>query len=519
MPAKPNSPASLLLRHCWLLIVMTCLVPPYVLWTANGSLGAVADDGPAYLMMARHFSPYAAESHVNAAWAATSRFPPFYPLLLAWSGAGADLLHAHLLTTAFLFGGLLLYYTWLRQQKLPAWGAALLALLVALMPGTWLGGLQIQSEFLYLLLSVLALWLLDLHDRQPRDEWLCAAGLAIGLATLTRTIGVALYLPLLLAAMKGPRRSAVLAIATAATPVLLWHLLHRSTQSYLGDVAGIYGHHPWAALAVQAHRELPALQAGFGDNLQILPLLSQPLVDGLGLLCLTAAAVRARRLKRDALYLVLYFSVVCVWPYPDEAGRFLWVVTPLAIAQLPLLAMETSTLDRGRRQSVLMAALAGALLVMASPSLAFALARYRDAASSAIPDAREFRSWYLPDPAQAVHAVHSELTIMNGMKRVRDETETGQCVIAVRPDLINYFADRSSTWPPLNSVPDPSFQDRLRATGCRYLFMSSMIDSIYPVPLHPLQRVQGMIRVLDHVDATDPPPGKANAVSVLAELQ
>ncbi len=519
MPVKRPSLVPLLVRDRWLLVVLASVAPLYALWAMNDSLGAITDDGPAYLMMARHFSPFLTESPVNAIWAATSRFPPFYPLLLALTHANASLYWVHLLTTSFLLAGLLLYYGWLRGQDVPEAGAALLTLLVALLPGSWLASLQIQSEFLYLLLSLLALWVLDLHRRGPTDERLYAAALAIGVATLTRTIGAALYLPLLLATIKSSRRSAVLAWAAATVPVLLWHWLHQSTQSYLGDVGGIYGHHPWAALVVQAHRELPALQAGLVGNLQILPLLPPTLIDGFGLLCLAAAMWRAGRRKPDALYLLLYFAVVCVWPYPDEAGRFLWTLTPIALAQPPLLLAEASLQNAGPRQTVALTATAILLLAMALPSIGFASIRYRDAAPSAIPVAREYRAWYEPDPAMAMHAVHSELTIMSAMQRIREETPMGQCVIAVRPDLINYFADRPSTWPPLNSVPDPAFQSRLRAIGCRYLFMSSMIDSIYPVALHPLQRVQGMIRVIDHVNVMDPPPGRANVVAALAELQ
>src|SRR5262249_23182663 len=83
MPVQPLRLAPLVLRHRWLLIIMAGLVPLYLIWAANDSIGAIADDGPGYLMMARHFSPYVADSRVNALWAATSRFPPLYPLLLA----------------------------------------------------------------------------------------------------------------------------------------------------------------------------------------------------------------------------------------------------------------------------------------------------------------------------------------------------------------------------------------------------------------------------------------------------
>src|SRR5512143_504456 len=128
MPANCSRLVALCRRHRWLLVLLAGLLPAYWFWTVHDALGAIADDGPAYLMMARHFSPYGPESPVNATWAATSRFPPLYPLLLGLGGAAGSVLLTHLLTTMCLFAGRLVFYCWLREKQTPQAGAVLLVL-------------------------------------------------------------------------------------------------------------------------------------------------------------------------------------------------------------------------------------------------------------------------------------------------------------------------------------------------------------------------------------------------------
>lgn len=501
------------------MLVLATAAPLLLFWTATRSMGYFADDGPAYLMMARHYSPFMGESPVNAAYAATSRFPPLYPSLLGLSGAAGSLLHTHLLTTLFLLAGLVVYYGWLRELGLAPAGAALLVLLLALIPETWLIGLEVQSEYLYLPLSLLALLLLERHARLRSDEWLYAAALVISMSVLTRTIGIALFAPLLVAAWRSGPRTGLLAIVTAILPPLLWHLLHRSSESYTEALGNLYGRHAASMLWSQLSQELPALRAGFSDNFQLLKLLPQSMVDLLALLCLTGLLRRALRLKPDGLYLLLYLAIVWVWPYPDEAVRFLWAVTPVALASIPGLVTGGGEGDPDPRRQGALVLVATLMLLMALPSIALASRRYRDAVDTPFPSARDLRAWYDPDPAYAMHAVNSEITIREALIRVRNETPADSCVVAIRLDLVNFYAERGAARPPLNSVPDPLFQSRLRSTGCRYVFMASFTHIMFPVPLHPLQRLQGMIRVLDYVDVRDPPPGQANAVTVLAELQ
>ena len=503
-------------RHIWLIVALAPIALLYFRWTWNGETGSLLNDGICYLVMAQHYAPGHAADPVVAA-AAFSRFPPLYPLLLAWSGAAFDLYLAHALTTSFLLLGLISFYAWMRNTGLSSAQAALLTLSFAALPGSWLAGLLIQSEYLYLLWSLLALALLAAYHREHREEWLLAAAIAVAAATLTRTVGITLLPPLLLAALRASRRTALLSMAAALLPVLLWHALHATRGDGYGDfLAYSYGPHPWAFLQQQLHDVPLFLRKGVSQNL-LQDWQTHAFTDALGTLYLVAAAWRAVKLKPDGIYIAGYSAVLLLWPYPGEAQRLLWVLLPVLLVQ-PVLAIA-----EWRRQPpdeflarLLTAACAASILAVALPEIADAADHYRSAPDSGLPGARGFESWYTAAPTEAVLHVGTELSLIEALRSVSDAVPQGDCAISVRPDWINYYARRRSDSPPRNTGPDPYFDARLRATGCRYLFASIFADSNFPVPMHPLQRIGNQFEVVQYM----PMPGAAPSrpLSVLAKL-
>ena len=508
---------SLFRHHVWLIVALAPIAALYFCWTWSGEIGSIFNDGTSYLVMAQHYAPGHAADSVTAA-AAFSRFPPLYPLLLAWSGAAFDLHLAHALTTALLLLGLVALYAWMRSTGLSSAQAALLMLSFAALPGSWLAGLLIQSEYPYLLWSLLALALLSAHHEQPRDEWLLAAAIAVAAATLTRTAGITLLPPLLLAALRTGRRTALLSMAVALLPVALWHTLHRTQGDGYGDyLAYSYDHHPWSFLRQQLHDVLFFLRQGFAQNLRQTTQ-AGPLTDFVGCLCLAAATWRAVRLKPDGVYAAGYAAILLLWPYPGEIPRLLWVVLPVLLVQ-PILLIAG-----WRRESpdatparLLTAASAALLMCMALPAIGDAADRYRSAADSGLPGARGFESWYTTVPAESTLHVGTELSLIEALRHIPDVVPEEDCVISVRADWINYYARRRGDSPPRNTVPDPQFGARLRASGCRYLFASLFADSNFPLPMHPMQRLGDRFEVLQYMAV----PGGVSTqpLSVLTELR
>jgi hypothetical protein len=507
--------------HLLLLAVLAVAAPLYFFWTWTNELGDLGNDATDYLMMAAHYSPFAGENEATRFAAAFSRFPPLYPLILAWSGAAvADLHRAHAVTTSFLLLALGAWYAWLLRQRLAPAPAALLVLAVAALPGTWLVGLNLHSEYPYLLWSVLALLFLSRHEADKSAASLYAAALFVASAALTRTVGVALFAPLLVAALRGGRRPGLLALAMAASPVLMWHLLHRSRHGYGAALMMYYGGHALELLRAQLPGQLQALRAGFAECLS--PFGRLPLVtDALGLACAFGAAWRAARLRPDSVYIAAYLGVLLFWPYPNVAQRLVWAVLPLLLAQ-PLLILAEA--PRGpvpaRSLACGSAAIAGAILLLALPVLAQAATRFRDAAYSGLPGARGYEGWYAADPGHAVHRVFSQQVFTQALRQIPAVVPESGCVIATRMDLVNYYGMRQSALPPENSVPDVYFMQWLRAGRCRYVFMYNATDDHYPVPLYPLQRLAGHLQILRYINVHDPAGGEpqGGVVCIVARL-
>jgi hypothetical protein len=504
-------------RHSALLAVLFLLVPVYGIWTWTDQLGELGSDATDYLVMARHLSPYAPETPANAQTAALSRFPPLYPLLLAWGGGAQDLHLAHAVTSACFLAALLLLYAWLIQEGVLPAAAALLLLLIASLRASWIAGLLLHSEYSYLLFSVLALVLMARQEqRREARHLLQGAALAVAAAALTRTVGAALYVPLAVVALRTRRWSALGSLALALLPYLIWHALHRAEHGYAGALSAVYGHDPFASLQAQLARQVPALAAAFGDTFGS-RLLPRAATDLLAWACLGAATWRLIRLKPDAVYLAAYFAILLIWPYPEVAQRLVWVVLPVMLVQLLLVAAELPG-TFGAPQQLVMPALWLAVISQALPAIASATERYRWPYDSGYAEARGLEAWYDDDPGAAMHGVNSQMTVVRALERARQRVPAGQCVVAVRPVIVTYFTGGKSVFPPLNSVPDPDFDRQLRRTGCRYIFMYSAADGHFPVPLHPLQRLSGSTRLLDIRRQPDPPPGTSGMTTVLAEL-
>jgi len=499
-------------RWVWLLVLLL-VGGLYAAWTPHEGLGQLGRDGPRYMMMADHYAAYRRPDPVYAAMAMSSHLPPLYPMTLAWTGAADDLYRAHLVTNLFLLLGLGAWTWWLLRKGATLEQAALLMLLFAVLPGTLLTGLLIQSEYLYLFLSLLALGLMAACRQGAKPEILYAAALAVGAASLTRTIGLCLLPALLLSARHGTWRSYAMAAALAVCPALAWHLVHHSPTSYGDQLQAMYGAHPWETLLKQVGAELPALRHGFAENLLHDPSWA-PLADLLGLLCLGCTLVRAARLEEDGIYLCAYLAVLAAWPFPEEAMRFLWPVLPLLLAQPLLIAFHW----RQHHPAGLLhpAAISGMVLLLL-PSTIGALHQFADrywsAPYSEIANARGMVYWYARDAARARAVATAENTFIDALRLITSEVPANDCVLSTRPDVISYYAHRFSKRPPLNSVPDPEFGLIARSSGCNYVFGMAFKDNIFPVALHPIPRLSAELR-MEFVYSVE----KGTETEIVAEL-
>jgi len=154
---------------------------------------------------------------------ASTAFFPLYPALIGLLGRiffGHYVLAGILVSLAAGLGAFVLFYR-LAESRLGAEGARRAVLYLALFPMA-LFFQAVYSESLYLLLCVAAFLLAERGRFLP-------AGLAAGLALLTRSVAIALLPALVVIAWRSPQRRAALTRLAAAPalfavyPLFLWH--------------------------------------------------------------------------------------------------------------------------------------------------------------------------------------------------------------------------------------------------------------------------------------------------------
>ncbi len=278
------------------------------------------------------------------------KYPPVYPVSLVPFWVLADSREAALtgmkLANGIYIGIAAAFCLMLLGDRriLPLYLAAPVTLLGFASGSMMLVTAGLLSEPLYLVLLFAALWMADGAPSRARAARWAGVGALAGLVMLTRMVGVAAVVAVLIGAWRrGGRRTALVAAAGAGVLVLPWLLFtlvnagrvpeslvprHGSyTQLYLSNLAGS----PGAAFDI--------LSANLGAILQtlggkVVPQAGAVVESLFGAALLGAALVGSRRISQHApataVYTWLYLGLIAVWSFPPF--RFLFILFPLVLA-------------------------------------------------------------------------------------------------------------------------------------------------------------------------------------------
>lgn len=497
-------------------LVAAAVAALYLYWGTSPRLLSFGGDNATYLLIARDLSPFGASSPGAAGYAGQHYYPPLFPALLAITGVAGSLAAAHALTIALLLAGFAIAYGWVRSLGFGAFASAALVIAFAATRGVYMTALEIESEPLYLALTLLAVLAADRTEpREGAASWRAwIAPLAIGAANLTRSAGLALLVAYgVHLAVRRPRLGWLRAIVAAA-PTLAW-MRFGGNSDYGRILVERYRDGGLAALAGMVSSQLATLWAEWLGLFAVQPVgLVVLVVTGVTALALVGLVLRLGSGGLDALYLGAYLALIVIWPFPGEMARFLVVVVPFALAFAAHAVRDgLERLEPARARPWLALALWASLGSVLVPQLALTAARFHGGASPELAALRRSALWYDPDRVTAEKTLRFAARLEDALVRVGERVPAEGCVLSVKPSLVGLFADRRAIYTPPASIADEPFHAEVERSGCRWFFLIAAATQSAE-PLYPHKRFDPPLEELDVTRMTDEPDSRL--VSILA---
>ena len=513
-------PATALAAIAVVLAIGFAFFAPLV-WSSR--LGGQFADGAIYLFMADVFSPWRAAPAVAFDFFAEARFPPLYPAWLGALGAASfDLPVAHRiqLATMLLACALGAAYAIVRTRSTAIAVAVALAMLFS--PSGVRAATDLASEPLFVAILMLVLLAVERREPAPAGAADALPGVLAALLILTREIGVA-ALPAL-ALWSARRRSpwGFAGIAFAAATLLAWHWLRAHYAQF-----GSYGHVVVALVGDDAMgyvRALPARAArvwveAWGDAASFSRRGATAILAGA--LFLAALPALARELARARVlgwFVATYLAIVLVWPYPEEAPRFMMpLIAPVAI----LAALTIASRARDPRL------LAAAAILVAMPLLP-ELPRLLERARLAVPEEQRpyvgsaalFRA---SDADDARYGVAFRTKFDALVRRIPERIAPAARLCATPAELVSLRAQRTTRRVPLGM--DEEVGRRWLRENCDYVVVARFdspaqgLSMLYPAqllpqPIHPVDQ-----EIYDGGDAENPHPSMIAALIALQDAR
>jgi hypothetical protein len=510
MAEKPENSAPLLLAAS----IAILIAPLLMFLAAKGDFTGLMSDTPIYVLLADHFSPYYASTDWFSFLFARYPFPPLYPIVLGLLGGGSQhIVWTHLIgaLTICLCAGTYCY--WLLQQDWPNRLAVPQTLVFVLMPITLFTAIDVLSEPLYLLLTLLGLIFIGRDDSRA-TRWYAAA-FVIGLAALVRTVGITGVAAFILYWWLQTRATRCRgAPFLALLPTLMWagiKQIYEFDSSYVMSVITFPLLETLPALLAFVPGNIAALWEHGVENVDLFHsvtvarLLSVPL-----LFALLGLLIRLRDGRFDAIYVVLYGCMIVIWPHGEHAGRFLFCLVPLILFYLTYAADRVGKLVMGGRAAealrlaplALIAALAlpGSALIVGQV-VAYDGTRYSDYVRTDV--------WFRQHSFAASRRLAQILTqMLSAIRTLGRHVEPEACITSVYPHHTMLLTLRRSMFPDTAGVDQAAFEQTMRQ--CRYvLILNATNDTFgFPVQYYPYDRLGDSIEVIDDfyydIDAQEP---------------
>jgi len=470
----------------------------YFQWTNSTILANLGGDNARYLLIAQYLSPYTSFSEVAYHFAINSQYPPVYPLILALAGGAESIQIAHLITTISLLLAVLIMIFWGTKSGLNKLTTVFCLIVFLILPGTLNQALMILSENTYLLFSVLSLLMIENYENTNEKKWIWITVVFIVLASLTRTAGLSLILAFSVYVYFRRPDDEIKLILSSVLPMLAWKFfgLHQG-NGYLPALVNEYSETGVINIFQMFHNELINLWYGwilnFTDNKSHLFITST-----IGIFCLFSAFSRARQLKLDGLYILIYLGMILIWPYPAEIIRLIYVIIPILLVQAIIL-LNNITFSIYNRNIIKILPLVFLIIItiIVMPGTYQKYSRFVFPLPQYIKPYRHSQIWFDNDINKALDGIQATRVLVGSMEKLIKIIPEKECVYSIKPSIIGLYSNRISYAPPNIFLKGKDFDKQLNNTGCKYFFMMYLHSPSYPEAYYPMKRIIEYIDILN----------------------
>jgi hypothetical protein len=427
-------------------------------------------------------------------------FPPFFPTVLAMLGGGNHAALPSYLSNVFIMVlALWFYYLWSKSVLDSRVGGLAALVLVAFMPNTISQLLVVQSEPLFLLLTMSGFWLMQ-RAHSARHDYITA--ILFALASITRTIGVLAVLVYLIKYWSiRSWRARIMTALVALMPVLLWSVyrqFHGGGDGYAGILlAGFEGNiidNLSSQLKVNVQLMWLYWVRCFDTSIAlhsryVLSVITA--IIGLGFI------VRLFKGHADAQYTALYLLVLLVWPYPAQFERFIFLLMPFALVYGLFSISLLKDRVTGKAIPLFTSVYVIAITLVMLPTLAgMALKLGHDGRISG-DQARSIEWLQSHDWQNTKQSQQFMARVYHFMQKAQQQVPEDSCVISTVPAYFMLHSNRKSIKPAHMNASDMEFEGDFRE--CDYVFMLSATPkpSVGNPPMYPFQRIKDKMIVLD----------------------
>ncbi len=415
-----------------------------------------------YLLMAEWFTPDSSYRELSWAMMRVTSYPPLFPLFIAWSGANLlDQQNAFIMNALFLALATGVAMLWFAREGFNTVTMVFAALLLAFNPVSLAYLSILYSEFLFTFLSTSALALTFLlNEWKWNSRWL-VIGLIVGLSVATRTAGWALVAGFLvhLVLNRSLLPAVTFTIGLGAGILIIPFLMVGlpPSESYVDQLIENMGSLGWGFVVQQVQGLVAgwAMLWGWGAGAWLAAAMVLP-----GLL------IRLKANRVDAWYVMLYFGMLLVWPWPGHMGRFLWPLLPclLVSAHSSFVFIKNS-----KHRSVIPGVLIGLILVSSTPDgIARSLERLLDPPKGELFQLSRMHEWSRSTTREeGMMKLKLHQQFLKDLQQISNIVDPKACIYSEFSSLVTIQTRHVSFEPPWSSLSEVG----LKAVQCEYYYM------------------------------------------------